>query len=252
MVEQRDCVGGVVGHRVRPGRDRRLPEPPLVVRGNVEALGERLDQQRTCRERRPRTVEEQQPRPVTGALVIMSMPFAATVGTGRGYAASGAFGGALGAVSWPFGCEIRRFSCRRLVGVDWIDMANSNFDEVVFTVVESTATPAQRITLADAGLTERSHLQEWTIAHPEILGADVLIVTFEFDQWSSASGPQRDRLDILGLGKDGRLVVAELNAALHRTLSRCRPSSTRPWPVGSLKTCLQKSTRSIARSARRR
>ncbi len=89
-------------------------------------------------------------------------------------------------------------------------MANSNFDEVVFTVVESTATPAQRITLADAGLTERSHLQEWTIAHPEILGADVLIVTFEFDQWSSASGPQRDRLDILGLGKDGRLVVAEL------------------------------------------
>jgi hypothetical protein len=89
-------------------------------------------------------------------------------------------------------------------------MTNGSFDEVVFTVAEATATPAERITLAEAGLTERSHLQEWAIARPEILGPDVLIVTFEFDQWSSASGPQKDRLDILGLGSDGRLVVAEL------------------------------------------
>ncbi len=70
MVEERESVGGVVGHRVRPGRDRRLPEPPLVVRRNIEALRERLDQQRTRRERRPRTVEEQQPRPVPRTLVI--------------------------------------------------------------------------------------------------------------------------------------------------------------------------------------
>jgi hypothetical protein len=44
----------------------------------------------------------------------------------------------------------------------------------------------------------------------ETLCPDVLIITFEFDRWSSAAGPQRDRLDVLGLGRDGRLVVAEL------------------------------------------
>jgi len=48
------------------------------------------------------------------------------------------------------------------------------------------------------------------IDHPEILGHGVLIITFEFDQWRSASGAQKNRLDILGLGQDGRLVVAEL------------------------------------------
>jgi hypothetical protein len=83
-------------------------------------------------------------------------------------------------------------------------------DEVVFAVAGSTATSAERITLADAGLKEREHLQEWVIAHPEIVGPDVMIVTFEFDHWSSAAGSQKDRLDVLGLGSDGRLVVAEL------------------------------------------
>src|ERR1700722_9851800 len=89
----------------------------------------------------------------------------------------------------------------------------SNFDEVVFAVSGSTANPAERITLADAGLREREHLQEWVIAHPEIVGPDVMIVTFEFDSWSSAGGAQRDRLDVLGLGRDGRIVVAELRRA---------------------------------------
>jgi hypothetical protein len=38
-----------------------------------------------------------------------------------------------------------------------------------------------------------------------------MIVTFEFDRWSSSAGAQeRDRLDILGLHRDGHLVVAEL------------------------------------------
>ncbi|WP_291323711.1 endonuclease NucS domain-containing protein [Desulfonatronospira sp.] len=84
-------------------------------------------------------------------------------------------------------------------------------DELVFSVQEATASPAQQITLAEAGLTERSHLQEWVIAHPQILGSDVLIVAFEFDRWKSFSGQnERDRLDVLGLDKSGRLVVVEL------------------------------------------
>jgi len=81
----------------------------------------------------------------------------------------------------------------------------------VFSVQGSLATPAIPIGLAQAGLKERADLQEWIIAHPEILGADVLVVTSEFDQWlSNAGGTAKERLDILGLDASGRLVVVEL------------------------------------------
>jgi hypothetical protein len=89
-------------------------------------------------------------------------------------------------------------------------LSNSSPDEVVFAVAGSAATAAESISLADAGFKEREHLQEWVLTHPEIIGPDVMIVTFEFDKWSSAGGEQKDRLDVLGLGKDGRIVVAEL------------------------------------------
>lgn len=84
--------------------------------------------------------------------------------------------------------------------------------ELVFTVEGSAATPAQAVSLADAGLRERDDLQEWVLAHPSILGADVKIVSFEFDRWeASVTGDrQLDRLDVLGLDREGRLVVAEL------------------------------------------
>ena len=55
--------------------------------------------------------------------------------------------------------------------------------ERLFTVTGSQAEAAAPITLADAGLRERDDLQEWVLAHPEILGPDVMIVTFEFDRW---------------------------------------------------------------------
>jgi len=83
-------------------------------------------------------------------------------------------------------------------------------EELVFTVTGSEAVPATPISLADAGLREREHLQEWVLANPEILGSGVLIITSEFDRWESRSGAERDRLDILGLASDGHLVVAEL------------------------------------------
>jgi alkylated DNA nucleotide flippase Atl1 len=69
---------------------------------------------------------------------------------------------------------------------------------------------AQPVTLAQAGLKERSDLQEWIRAHPQVLGRGVRIVTYEFDKWLSASGARADRLDLLGLAEDGRLVLAEL------------------------------------------
>jgi hypothetical protein len=83
-------------------------------------------------------------------------------------------------------------------------------EELLFTVHGSTATPAQQLTLAEAGLKERQDLQEWVISHPEILGSEIMIVTMEFDQWMSANAVNADRLDILGLHSSGELVVAEL------------------------------------------
>ncbi len=83
--------------------------------------------------------------------------------------------------------------------------------ERVFSVSGSKATPATPVSLAEAGLKERADLQEWVLAHPEILGPDVLVIGFEFDRWQAASGSrQLDRLDVLGLDTEGRLVVAEL------------------------------------------
>lgn len=83
-------------------------------------------------------------------------------------------------------------------------------DELVFNVQESRAVPATPISLAEAGLSERQHLQEWVLSHPEIIGDGVLVVTSEFDSWRSATGAERDRLDVLGIDREGRLVVAEL------------------------------------------
>jgi hypothetical protein len=71
-------------------------------------------------------------------------------------------------------------------------------EEQVFTVVGSQAVAATPITLEEAGLREREHLQEWVLANPEILGSGVLIITSESDRWESRGGAERDRLDILG------------------------------------------------------
>ena len=84
-------------------------------------------------------------------------------------------------------------------------------DEILFSVQDAKAVRAEPISLEEAGLRERDHLQEWVVANPDVLGSDVLIVAIEFGKWLSSSGSvERDRLDVLGLGSDGRLVVAEL------------------------------------------
>ena len=83
-------------------------------------------------------------------------------------------------------------------------------DELVFTVSGAEAKPVTATTLLEIGLSERHHLQEWVLAHPEILGPDIRVVTFEFDRWWAAGGDPLDRLDVLGLDRSGRLVIAEL------------------------------------------
>lgn len=83
--------------------------------------------------------------------------------------------------------------------------------ERVYAIEGGAAVPLQPVSLAEAGLKERQDLQEWVLARPEILGPDVILVAFEFDRWQDARGDrQRDRLDVLGMDADGRLVLAEL------------------------------------------
>ena len=58
---------------------------------------------------------------------------------------------------------------------------------------------------ADLNLRERDHLQEWLVRMPDALGEELPIVQKEFDGFADT----RERLDVLALDKEGRLVVVE-------------------------------------------
>ncbi len=58
---------------------------------------------------------------------------------------------------------------------------------------------------ADVNVRERDHLQEWLVQMPDALGEELLIVQKEFDGFAET----RERLDLLALDKEGRLVVIE-------------------------------------------
>ena len=58
---------------------------------------------------------------------------------------------------------------------------------------------------ADVDVREREHLQEWLVRMPDALGEELLILQKEFDGFAET----RERLDLLALDKDGRLVVIE-------------------------------------------
>ena len=52
---------------------------------------------------------------------------------------------------------------------------------------------------------EREHLQEWLAHTPEALGEELLVIQKEFDGFADT----RERLDLLALDKEGRVVVIE-------------------------------------------
>ena len=58
---------------------------------------------------------------------------------------------------------------------------------------------------SDLKIREREHLQEWLAQTPEALGEELLIIQKEFDGFADT----RERLDLLALDKEGRLVVIE-------------------------------------------
>lgn len=83
--------------------------------------------------------------------------------------------------------------------------------ERLYAVQDVKAVPALLVSLADAGFRERTHLQEWVIANPDMLGDDVMVVTSEFGRWVGVDAEiSRDRIDVLGLDSAGHLVVVEL------------------------------------------
>ena len=57
----------------------------------------------------------------------------------------------------------------------------------------------------DLGFGERTHLQEWLANNPEALGEEILIIQKEFDGFNDTN----ERLDLLGIDKQGNLVVIE-------------------------------------------
>lgn len=86
-------------------------------------------------------------------------------------------------------------------------------DVLMFTVAgaDPQCVPMPSRQLAELGILEAAHLEQWIVDHPEILGDQVRIVTTQYDKWSSDSGDlARERLDVLGLDSSGQLVVVEL------------------------------------------
>jgi hypothetical protein len=70
------------------------------------------------------------------------------------------------------------------------------------------------VAMAELGWQERRDLQRWLQAHPDVLGRGLLLITEEFADWEGAAGPVADRLDLLFLDQDGRLVVVELKRGM--------------------------------------
>jgi hypothetical protein len=64
----------------------------------------------------------------------------------------------------------------------------------------------QPTTFKELDVWERKDLERWIQDYPQILGEDLLIVTTEYDQFDKSN----DRLDLLAVDKNGKLVIIEL------------------------------------------
>lgn len=64
----------------------------------------------------------------------------------------------------------------------------------------------KKTTFKESGILERQDLERWVENHPEILGEDLLALTPEYDRFDKTN----ERLSLLAIDKDGKLVVVEL------------------------------------------
>lgn len=62
-----------------------------------------------------------------------------------------------------------------------------------------------KTTFKENNLLERNHIEEWIRKNPEVLGEELLIIGHEYDKFDT-----NDRLDLLALDKEGKLVIIEL------------------------------------------
>lgn len=89
-------------------------------------------------------------------------------------------------------------------------MTNTNEYALLIALDSQEAVPLGDSSLAELKLLERRNLQSWVEAYPEMIGADLMLITTEFDEWELREQHVPDRLDVLMLDKEGDLVVAEL------------------------------------------
>jgi hypothetical protein len=66
--------------------------------------------------------------------------------------------------------------------------------------------PGEETNFRSCGIMERSDIEKWVVDYPGILGEDLLVITTEYDKFDRT----KERLDLLCLDKNGKLVVVEL------------------------------------------
>ena len=76
----------------------------------------------------------------------------------------------------------------------------------IYDKQKKTLESCQETEFKNHGLLERYDLQKWIEQNPDILGEEIFIITSEYDRFDKTN----ERLDLLGLDKDGNLVVIEL------------------------------------------
>ena len=81
-------------------------------------------------------------------------------------------------------------------------------DLMIFSISEDLDKAIKITEGSFAGLNiwERQHIEKWVSTNPEMLGEDLLVVSIEFDRFTSSD----DRLDVLALDRTGNLVVIEI------------------------------------------
>ena len=90
--------------------------------------------------------------------------------------------------------------------------------ERVLVVRAGKPVRARATGMAKEGFAERGDLQQWLLEDPTLLGEGLLVLTEELARWiAPGGGAVRNRLDLLALGRDGRLAVIELKRAASRT-----------------------------------
>ena len=78
-----------------------------------------------------------------------------------------------------------------------VECRSEHPDELVFAIRDTEATALPSLAISSLQFLERQHLQEWVLKQPAIIDSDVMVVTFEFDNWSTSSGVvTKDRLEM--------------------------------------------------------